>query len=94
VWGWNKYNTLFADSSDVKTKKIYNPFNIKIDPSKFGKVEEDDYNDYALEFNMNGSSDVFHYHTKRSKLDKLPEHEKKIDLLHTENFSLKNEMKV
>jgi len=93
-WGMNKYNMLHVDKQDTKTKKLFNPFKIKIEPKYFGKQSNDDENDYALEFNLNAPSDFTFYHTKRNRTDKLPEHEKKIDQLHTENFKLQNEIRV
>lgn len=90
AWGWNKYNMLFADNKHVKTKIVKTPLPIKLEQLNLGNPGEDDTNNYDLTMNLNAPAvDNLAYHYKNNKMDKLQEHEKKIDQLHLENFKLK-----
>lgn len=81
---------LFADNKHVKTKIVKTPLPIKLEQLNLGNPGEDDTNNYDLAMNLNAPAiDNLAYQYKNNKMDKLQEHEKKIDQLHLENFKLK-----
>lgn len=92
-WGWNKYNMLFVDNQRVKTKKVFTPYKIDFGEKGIGQPPEDDTNTYEVAFNLTAPSELMYYHYKNNKVNKLQEHEKKIDKLHSENFKLRKEKK-
>jgi vacuolar-type H+-ATPase subunit I/STV1 len=85
---------LFIDAKHVKTKIVKNPMPIKLDQLNLGNPGEDDSNNYEMAMNLSAPGvENMAYHYRNNKMDKLQEHEKRIDQLHLENYKLKKEKK-
>jgi len=90
VWGWNKHNMLFADQKYAKATIVKNPLPIKIEQLNLGDPGDEDTNNYEIALNLHAPGmENIAYHYKNNRMDKLQEHERKIDQLHLENFKLK-----